>query len=90
MNKNNGGPAFPTLHIPDCSPPAWNGMTKHDYFAAKAMQALIGKWGAINHKSIAEVAYQLADAMLELREKGVDSAVKQSLTVAPKGVSDEQ
>jgi len=34
MDKNTGGPAFPC----ECSA----GMTLRDYFAAKAMQALIG------------------------------------------------
>jgi len=36
--KNNGGPAFPRQHD-------WGyGMTLRDYFAAKAMQALIEKY----------------------------------------------
>ena len=33
MNKETGGPAFPTN--------LYNGMTLRDYFAAKAMQGLL-------------------------------------------------
>ena len=69
-------PAFPTLHIPDASPPAWNGMTLRDYFAAKAMQSdisnataqiefQIGHW---NLDAIATRAYEMADAMMKARE----------------------
>ena len=62
-------PAFPTLHIPHASPPAWSGMTLRDYFAAKAMQGLVtGTTTIPTAEKFAEVAYQLADAMLKARE----------------------
>jgi hypothetical protein len=55
------------------------GMTLRDYFAAKAMQAFISAYpcqaidrgdGGIpaDHESIAEDAYDMADAMLKARE----------------------
>ena len=60
-------PAFPCQYEEHLS--TWNGMTLRDYFAAKAMQAII-----TNHKLedcddnvVAANAYQLADFMLEAR-----------------------
>ncbi|CAB5212463.1 hypothetical protein UFOVP188_19 [uncultured Caudovirales phage] len=43
-----------------------NGMTLRDYFAAKAMQALIDNDGLFSE--IPAQAYALADAMLKARE----------------------
>jgi hypothetical protein len=71
MNKNTGGPAFPT--------PAHNlqndGMTLRDYFAAKAMQGIVGsdRYGGLigvnNYEfRTAADAYMMADAMLKARE----------------------
>lgn len=61
--KNTGGPAFP---IPKQLTDNWSGMTLRDYFAAKAMQKL-------DHDAdkywLATRAYEIADAMLEAREK---------------------
>jgi hypothetical protein len=64
---HTGGPAFPT--------PAHNlqndGMTLRDYFAAKAMQALLSHpdGDQISNPVIyAQAAYVLADAMLEVRK----------------------
>ncbi len=77
-NKDTGGPAFP-VH-PDmaaqlgCVPSQSDaGMTLRDYFAAKAMQALIiangpapqGGWPTYAERT----AYLVADAMLKAREK---------------------
>lgn len=63
MSKDTSGPAFP------CPGNTWKqGMTLRDYFAAKAMQSILGgvNWnspgGTVN--IIAEGAYQMADAML--------------------------
>jgi len=57
--NNTGGPAFPVeQHDKD-------GMTLRDYFAAKAMQALVQKY---SHASdVSRHAYKLADAMMEAR-----------------------
>lgn len=76
-NTNTGGPAFPTndTHTPENGwSRAKDGMTLRDYFAAKAMQGLIGcaHWregldenGASDFTAFA--AYQMADAMLKVR-----------------------
>ena len=67
MSTNTGGPAFP-----QCS---YNmkggyditgGMTLRDYFAAKAMQALIEKFDE-SPVEISLEAYEIADAMLKQR-----------------------
>jgi len=69
MNKNNGGPAFPVR----TSSPAFYGMTLRDYFAAKAMQgALSGcatRGEAVSYREVAELSYNVADAMIAEREK---------------------
>jgi hypothetical protein len=74
MTKNTGGAAFP-MH--------WStkeaninvvlenrGMTLRDYFAAKAMQAML-QLGADSEafEEDAEMSYQMADEMLKAREK---------------------
>jgi hypothetical protein len=72
-NINTGGPAFPQY--------AWNemaekftateGMTLRDYFAAKAMQALLSNVEAGNEHQVVlipNIAYELADDMLRERK----------------------
>ncbi len=44
------------------------GMTLRDYFAAKAMQALITK-NISKMATITDISYKMADFMLEEREK---------------------
>ena len=83
MDKNE--PAFPATNVivpqpghyfaaPENSP----GMTLRDYFAAKAMAAMLstdyrddGKPWALDsmHQSLAVRAYQIADAMLAARQQ---------------------
>ena len=69
MTTNTGGPAFPApagvQHITD------QGMTLRDYFAAKAMQALLSQnfGGAMSDELLAGMAYAMADAMLKAREQ---------------------
>jgi hypothetical protein len=53
--------AFPNPHRTDMT-----GMTLRDYFAAKAMQALIDNDGLFSE--IPTEAYAIADAMLKARE----------------------
>lgn len=69
-NKDNGGSAFPAIGYRAVD----DGMTLRDYFAAKAMQALIQKSELVlNPKtmalpvSISAGAYDYADAMLKER-----------------------
>jgi len=68
MSKNTGGPAFPVN--------GWGseGMTLRDYFAAKAMQAIISRMNSAQYnytgvEPAASDAYAFADAMLKEREK---------------------
>jgi hypothetical protein len=44
------------------------GMTLRDYFAAKAMQAVIARGDDTNRPGMAEWSYAMADAMLKARE----------------------
>jgi hypothetical protein len=59
-----GGPAFPVGNA--------NGMSLRDYFAAKAMQAMLSSPNCpmdVRESKLAMQAYSTADAMLEAREK---------------------
>lgn len=82
MSKNNGGAAFPQpIHHPDLEVYASAGMSLRDYFAAKAMQALIANVGPHSVSGVggsamygspeihARSAYIYADAMLAERAK---------------------
>lgn len=62
MTKDTGGPAFP---CPDEFKPEF-GMTLRDYFAARAMQALITRISMSGGEQ-AKKAYEIADAMLRAR-----------------------
>lgn len=71
---DNGGPAFPTPVRASDETPA--GMTLRDYFAAKAMQAMVqGHFSHYGHEqywprdAIANEAYDMADHMLKERTK---------------------
>lgn len=64
------GTAFPITHANDTHA---TGMSLRDYFAAKAMTAMLthevnGDWP--EHQNVAMHAYNMADAMLAEREKG--------------------
>ena len=72
---NTGGPAFPHHVVCDkgwAETQMLQGMTLRDYFAAKAVQALIiangptptGGWSTYAERT----AYTIADAMLKARE----------------------
>jgi len=88
MSTNTGGPAFPfSLHIGgsagivDAEECGAGGMTLRDYFAAKAMQAMLASpelmvvvtadqvLGENAKQRIANLSYQYADAMLKAREQ---------------------
>lgn len=66
----DGGPAFPQKTDMTLS---YSGMTLRDYFAAKAMQAMVASpsyyidgWA---QSDIAIQSYQMSDAMLKARKK---------------------
>jgi len=71
MNNNEtGGNAFPPGY-----PYEGQGMTLRDYFAAKAMQALIATVGANASRAeeaVCGVAYIYADQMLKQRDLFID------------------
>jgi hypothetical protein len=69
MSKDTGGPAFPSPQ----NHTSKEGMTLRDYFAAKAMQGLMGRvWGNQSAEELfpiwAKSAYAVADAMLKARK----------------------
>ena len=67
-NTNTGGPAFPTPRY-ERGDMYSLGMTLRDYFAAKAMHAILSnpEFGG-EDTDIAGSAYWAADAMLKARE----------------------
>lgn len=66
----NNPPAFPLTSNWHNELKHYNGMGLRDYFAARAMQGLVtGTTTIPTAEKFAEVAYQLADAMLKAREK---------------------
>ena len=73
MSCKHGGAAFPQVNLKDYQgmliPDLQKGMTLRDYFAAKAMQGLVGAPQSFPRSSIAEHAYLMADEMLKAREE---------------------
>ena len=78
MSTNTGGPAFP--YVCDADFDYGTGMTLRDYFAAKAMQAILRGYDVVTSfedeevnepegmpNLIAKDAYIMADAMLKAR-----------------------
>lgn len=61
-DKNNGGPAFPTVAGQTVYS---NGMTLRDYFAAQALANV----NAESYEEAALLCYGVADAMLRAREE---------------------
>jgi hypothetical protein len=70
MSKTNtGGPAFPSHG--SMGEVAHEGMTLRDYFAAKAIPAILEQKDVHDGRELtnaAWIAYQMADAMLKVRE----------------------
>lgn len=70
MSKNTGGPAFPEQQGTDVHGEKYSigeGMSMRDYFAAKALPALIEQGIVATH--VASAAYRFADMMLAERAK---------------------
>lgn len=78
MEKDTGGTAFP-LPLGSETVEGQEGMTLRDYFAAKAMQGVMGSGTAMqigtNHREamldMAVALYSMADAMLEARDRAL-------------------
>ena len=75
---NDGGPAFPhssqpldAQGNPMCGEHSEWGMTLRDWFAGQALVAIphIGCGADLETRELAEAAYQVADAMIEARER---------------------
>lgn len=74
MCGNNGGQAFPVAGSDHNY--SWEGMALRDYFAAKALQGWLASYpadavhpvAAGNTAQVAQMAYIMADAMLEARD----------------------
>ena len=69
---NTGGPAFPQTYFDKEYNPYMidtTGMTLRDYFAGKAMEALLvdPSWQGNTTGTAAAIAYEMADAMLKAR-----------------------
>jgi hypothetical protein len=65
LTMNTKPAAFPWTH----GDIICTGMTLRDYFAAKAMHAIVSDPETqMNYEEIATRAYQYADAMIEVRE----------------------
>ena len=79
MTTDTGGSAFPRLGLKVMEPngtivPHEPGLTMRDYFAAKAMQTLIGGKTPYQlleggYMATAMSAYAMADAMLKARQQ---------------------
>jgi len=68
-NKETGGPAFP--HIDSGCGRFEAGITRREYFAAKAVQGLLSDPGwrhDMDFEDTAHAAYKQADAMLKAGE----------------------
>jgi hypothetical protein len=65
--KNDGGPAFPTWDGPEL---VVQGMSLRDYFAAKAMEAMINNvyYQHLDWDKTSIIAYSYSDAMIKARE----------------------
>lgn len=73
-NTNNGGSAFPHEYFDAQLGQArsMTGMTLRDYFAAKAMQAMLSSPNCpkqVEESTLAAASYTTADAMLKAREE---------------------
>jgi len=74
MTKDISSPAFPQFISDKDGMYLRGGMTLRDYFAAKAMQAMVQAWIIRNiypttDFEVASNAYRMAEAMLQERSK---------------------
>jgi hypothetical protein len=71
-NMQTGGPAFPSSEWDGDYQRTFStgGMTLRDYFAAKAMQAIVShpNTGGMTYEDISDRAWVQADAMLKARD----------------------
>lgn len=65
--EETGGPAFPITES-TCAG-EYSGLTKRDYFAAAALTGIIGNGGEWEPAMAADLAYQVADHMIRIRNE---------------------
>lgn len=65
--RKNGGPVHPTGYVEVFDD--WPGMTLRDWFAGQAIHSLIANRDAsqYGHNDLAQEAYQIAEAMVEVK-----------------------
>jgi hypothetical protein len=61
---DTGGPAFPSAYG---TTNGNDGLTMRDYFAGQAISGLVGQCSAIHTEMLANIAYNVADAMIAVR-----------------------
>ncbi len=67
---NDGGTAFPSSQYGFVAPDGHtSGMSLRDWFAGMALQAMLSDWVFGENEPQAQVAYKMADAMIEARKK---------------------
>jgi hypothetical protein len=67
VKEDDSGAAFPLADMRGWSA---RGMTIRDYFAARAMQALIAARPNFKPETLSSTAYELADEMLRVKRDG--------------------
>ncbi|MFQ5413010.1 MAG: hypothetical protein ACE5E6_00990 [Phycisphaerae bacterium] len=64
----DGGCAFPFVdRLDERTSRIEKGMTLRDYFAAQALVGMLSGAGAVDYQVTAQMAYEIADAMVERR-----------------------
>ena len=84
--KNDGGPAYPAILVPPGDPrwPREPGMSLRQWYAGMAMEGWLGSWvrelggnaaeEATEAKRVAQLAFAIADALLEIEAQEADQA----------------
>lgn len=74
-NIKDGGSAFPQINDTP-GYPAWPGMTLRDWFAGQALSGWLASFGpddAVKAEQVAKFSYEIADAMISIREEDLDA-----------------
>jgi hypothetical protein len=80
MTKSDGGPAFAGPCQSETAVDIHEGLSLRDYFAAAALQGMVGKAGIVydgqgklmyaeQARKLVKTAYMVSDAMLKAREQ---------------------
>lgn len=72
--RDDGGPAFGQITVDGESFSVHSGMSLRDWFAGQALQGMIAHpsanphWHRDHHKVLANLSYEMANAMIEARK----------------------